>query len=246
MPRQLYLIKIPIFKLSKSIQTIGLKFQCSLIPLSGCRFNKQTNEFSDLRARGQSQRRGWPPPHRPKLLVTTGDLEYRITACLVISRRKGQPRAAWEIGASASGHTLAPGSPGEGGGESPLEDGLGGAGEMHWVRGWARQSLLWQLVQGVQELAEVGPVQRLERPAQHQDFLQQPQYGYKNVPTHKMQIVTFTSREACRLANDCLMPLPTCQIMASGGCSLKGHSPHSSSYHTVLSITNHTLSVKLA
>jgi len=47
-------------------------------------------------------------------------------------------------------------------------------------------------------------------------------------------LFTLTSWLACRLANDCFIPLPTCQMMDSGGCALKGHSPHSSSYQTVL------------
>lgn len=51
---------------------------------------------------------------------------------------------------------------------------------------------------------------------------------------HCNLFITLTSREACRLASVCFMPLPTCQIIASGGCPLKGHSPHNNSYQTVL------------
>ena len=46
--------------------------------------------------------------------------------------------------------------------------------------------------------------------------------------------LTLTSRVACTLLSDCFMPRPTCQMMASGGSDLNGHSAHSSSYHTVL------------
>ena len=49
-----------------------------------------------------------------------------------------------------------------------------------------------------------------------------------------LQRFTLTSREACRLAKEGFMPRPTCQMMASGGRPLCGHSPHSNSYHTVL------------
>lgn len=45
---------------------------------------------------------------------------------------------------------------------------------------------------------------------------------------------TFTSREASRFASDGFIPFPTCQITASGSCVVNGHSPHKSSYHTVL------------
>lgn len=46
--------------------------------------------------------------------------------------------------------------------------------------------------------------------------------------------VTLTSLDACKLASGCFIPFPTCQIIGSGGCPLKGHSPQSSSYQTVL------------
>lgn len=45
--------------------------------------------------------------------------------------------------------------------------------------------------------------------------------------------MSLISLEACILASDCLTPLPTCQMTASGGWLLNGYSPHSSSYHTV-------------
>ena len=48
--------------------------------------------------------------------------------------------------------------------------------------------------------------------------------------------LTLTSLEACTLDSDCFMPFPTCQMTASGGWFLKGHSPHSNSYHTVLKV----------
>ena len=44
---------------------------------------------------------------------------------------------------------------------------------------------------------------------------------------------SFTSLLVARLARLGLIPFPTCQMMASGGCCFQGHSPVSSSYHTV-------------
>ena len=46
--------------------------------------------------------------------------------------------------------------------------------------------------------------------------------------------LTLTSLEAWIWPRDCFIPLPTCQMIASGGWFLKGHSLASSSYHTVL------------
>jgi len=45
---------------------------------------------------------------------------------------------------------------------------------------------------------------------------------------------TFTSRDAWMWVSDCFIPLPTCQIIDSGGCFWNGHSRHSSSYQIVL------------
>lgn len=45
--------------------------------------------------------------------------------------------------------------------------------------------------------------------------------------------MSFTSLLACRFARVGRIPLPTCQIIASGGCSFQGHSPVRSSYQTV-------------
>lgn len=44
---------------------------------------------------------------------------------------------------------------------------------------------------------------------------------------------SLTSLEAARLARVGFMPHPTCQMIDSGGCCFHGHSPVSSSYHTV-------------
>jgi len=119
----------------------------------------QTNNSSGLSTRGQSQRRGWPPPFRPKLktCVNLGhwlqplELQSRKDSILIQKFRvwshKGD-RASPRPPGRSLGAGIAPGGQGEGTAPKarPSEDRLGRAGKVHGVRGGARQSLFWQLI----------------------------------------------------------------------------------------------------
>jgi hypothetical protein len=112
------------------------------------------------------------------------------------------------------------------------KDRFGRPRQMNRMRRTPRQSFLRQLIQNIHQTNEIRPILFAERPTKHQNVLNKQQFDHCR--SDSPDSLTLTSRDACKFAKGCFTPLPTCQIMASGGCDLNGHSLHNNSYHTVL------------